>query len=258
MRRIAASLVVLTLLGIASGGEARAQHLHHQHSQKAGMPESGAPPATPESGAYAAPPRSGTREGATGGVGINGPSIELPAISLKLPTIRIPGLTRFTTPAHMRVKEAEAPLVGAPRNEYSFDSGNPTEEAGRAPVGTPESGDAPPGPGQKEFQKTFQKAAYDDCPECQRELRQLAQAQGDSSLEQRLSKLESSIGRLVDGLEAAQARVTQQRQDNNYLQPFPAVSVQDDFPVSRSSYQHIERLPPRLLPAQLHRLPRVR
>ncbi len=269
MRKSMASLVVLAFFGIASGSDAFAQHHHHHHGQyqkggPAGAPESGMPPATPESAGYAASPPSGTREGATGGVGINGPSIELPALSLKLPTIRIPGLTRFTTPPHMRVKESLAPLVGAPRQEYTFDSGTtPTEESGRpprtGPLGEPESGVPESGaPGQKEFQKNFQKAAYDDCPECQRELQQLAKAEADRALEKRLSALESSIGRLVNGLEAAQASNTRQRENDAYPQPFPAVTVQDDFPVSRSNYEHVQRLPPRLLPTQLHRLPRVR
>ena len=280
MRMLAFCFATIALIGVAGVNNALAQHHHHGHHQKDGSPESApAPPqGQPESAGFAAPPPSGTREGATGGVGINGLSIELPAMSLKLPTIRIPGLTRFTTPPHMRIKDTIAPLVDAARQEFSFESGTPPgqSESAPAPPGSPES--APFGPGQKETQKTFQKASYDDCPECQRELQQLARVHldntpanngaadnspadnspADSALEQRLSKLESSIGRLVDGLEAAQARTVQQRPENNYLQPFPAVTVGEGFPVSRSSFERVERLPPRLLPAHVQRLPRVR
>jgi len=253
MRTSTITLLAIAIFGVAMVRESSAQHLHHLHGHhQKSAPEAGRPPA-PESGGFAAPSPSGTREGATGGVGINGPSIELPAMSLKLPTIRIPGLTRFTAPPHMRVKEAIAPLVAAARQEFSFESGNaPAPESGQPPA-VPESG----APGQKEFQKSFQKASYDDCPECQRELQQLAKVHVDNSLEQRLAVLESSIGRLVDGLEAAQANTVRHRQENNYLQPFPAINPPNEFPVSRSSFEQIEQLPPRPSPTRIRRLPSV-
>ncbi len=274
MRTSTFSLAVLALLGSGLVNHADAQHHHwhgHYQQQQKGSPEAAPYNPTPESAGYAAPPRSGTREGATGGLGINGPTIELPAMSLKFPTIRIPGFTRFMKPPHMRVADSIAPLVSAARKEFTFEAGTTGNEESapfNQPPGTQES--APISPQQKELQKTYQKAVYDDCPECQRELQrqqqqqQLVEVQVDDALEQRITRLEQSIGKLVDGLEAAQLRTQQNRPQENYLQPFPAVTSQAEFPIRRSSYQHVGQQPPRLLPAQalgmpsMHRLPQVR
>jgi len=103
-----------------------------------GQPESGPPPAQPESGAFAAPPRTGTAVGPTRSLGIEGFGLHMPAMTLRMPTLQMPGLVRYRREPRMLIDAAEAGFVDRTAREYGV------------PGGTPESGTPPPPPGQPE------------------------------------------------------------------------------------------------------------
>lgn len=63
------------------------------------------------SGVFAAPPASGTVAGESNAIGLNGPALHFPAMSLRMPTLQLPSLTRFRSGARMRIDAAEAPFV---------------------------------------------------------------------------------------------------------------------------------------------------
>ncbi len=64
-------------------------------------------------GVFAAPPASGTVAGESNAIGINGPALHFPAMSLRMPTLQLPSITRFRSGARMRIDAAEAPFVSA-------------------------------------------------------------------------------------------------------------------------------------------------
>ena len=78
-------------------------------------PERGGPPpeenggGLQEMGAYIAPPRSGSTRGATNFQGIDGGSITLPEIRLRMPSIELPACFRSRAGARMHVDSAVAP-----------------------------------------------------------------------------------------------------------------------------------------------------
>jgi hypothetical protein len=76
-------------------------------------PERGGPPddqgVLQEMGAYIAPPRSGSTRGATNFTGIDGGSITLPEIRLRLPSFELPACFKSRAGARMNVDSAVAP-----------------------------------------------------------------------------------------------------------------------------------------------------
>ena len=74
-------------------------------------------------GAFAAPPRTGAVAGESQAPGMTGMAIHFPAFSLRLPTIQLPGFTRFRTDAQMYVDASQAPYVEQFRREYTVDAG---------------------------------------------------------------------------------------------------------------------------------------
>lgn len=75
------------------------------------------PPMTPAfpaaPGVFAAPPASGTVSGESTAIGINGPALHFPAMSLRMPSLQLPSLTRYRSGARMRLDAADAPFVSA-------------------------------------------------------------------------------------------------------------------------------------------------
>jgi hypothetical protein len=65
-------------------------------------------------GAYVAPPRSGAAVGESGSVGVRGPALHFPALTLRLPTLELPSLVRYRHQARMEMEAATAPFVGFP------------------------------------------------------------------------------------------------------------------------------------------------
>ncbi len=76
-----------------------------------------------ERGAFASPPRSGMIAGESESVGLSGGGLHIPSMSLRLPTIQLPCLTRYRREAHMVMDTTEAPWVLERRREYSIDAG---------------------------------------------------------------------------------------------------------------------------------------
>lgn len=121
------AVVVVIVLGINvfSSALVQAQQYYQPQCTNVGLPQGrcvdtrccppqqaqvqSAPPQM--AGAYAAPPQTGEVIGESSGFGIRGMSFTLPAITLELPTIRMPGFFKTRRDAHMQVDAASAPFV---------------------------------------------------------------------------------------------------------------------------------------------------
>lgn len=91
------------------------------------------PESTPFNEAFAAPPRNGTAVGASRSLGIEGFGLHIPAMSLRLPTLQLPGLVCYRREPRMLIDAAEAPLTSQINRETTV----PSPESTPAPV--PES-----------------------------------------------------------------------------------------------------------------------
>lgn len=65
-------------------------------------------------GMFASPPRTGAVAGPTRGLAINGLKITFPELTLKFPSIELPGFTRFRRGPYMRLDQGQAPYVENP------------------------------------------------------------------------------------------------------------------------------------------------
>lgn len=98
------------------------QHVHVNVPQPQATPQA----VTQDAGAFAAPPRSGTTFGASQGVGVEGFGLHFPAMSLRLPTLQLPSLVRYRTPAYMRLESANAPHTLHVQTQFGVDAPNTT------------------------------------------------------------------------------------------------------------------------------------
>lgn len=247
MSRISVSWLSVCLVCLSGSQSAIGQHHHHHHAEQKNPAQKGEGEneSAPLPGGYQAPPRSGVQEGATGGIRLNGPTLEIPSLRITLPHLGIPGVTQFRTPAQMLLKEAVAPFVNDVRNEVSFESG----ALGGVPESTPlQQGQPESSPLQQPVQQEtgLQKVSHSSCPECERN-----GAPSSADLEARVDSLQRSVDRLISVMEQVQRQPPNASVEH---QSFERESV--PFPVQQSHYQRIEKLP-RPAPALL-RLPEVR
>lgn len=138
--------VLTVILCLSLSESADAQSWQKSYQKGPANPEAGEEDDPQKGGGYAAPPRSGTMAGATNSIGLDGLELEIPAIKIKLPKLKIPGLTRYSTMPRMLMDEAVAPFVKNFRREFSMEAGvepNPQTQA------TPEAGGEPDVPMQK-------------------------------------------------------------------------------------------------------------
>lgn len=261
---LAITAVVITSLGELSHAQ------YQKPSQKPpGRPESGEPESDDEpKGGYQQPPGRGTRQGAQNTFGIGGGEIEIPAISIKLPRIKLPSLSSLHTPPQMLVEAAVAPFVQQLRRELSFETGD--GESGGPESGDPEAGSPEQKDGhQKPYQQTSVPVVHHSSPLAS-QMREFEAR--EQALTQRIDVLQNSVERLIIGLEAQVSRQDSSRQSPQELRPLPEVAP-PEFPVRRTTYLRTVSNPPRLLPktgprplpttgprvlTRLNRLPSVR
>jgi len=252
MRIVWLALGLLLPLAIPQSGHAQHPHLHHsQHDHvQRGKPDDDESAPLNEDERFAAPPRTGLQEGAASGVSINGPTIEIPAMSLKLPTIRFPGVSQFRSPPKMLIDQAVAPLIREIRQEFTFPAQD--ESAPLPPAPGPGNGDdeaAPlrpkmPPPQQKEFEQYQQKQVRCDCPGCTRQRESYDQlAQRNQQLETRIDKLQNSIEALVAAMQSTSANWAPAANGGpppvgNHGQPPSFPAAEREFPVRQSAYVH--------------------
>jgi hypothetical protein len=72
------------------------------------------PVAAVPQGTFAQPPATGTVRGPVNQVGIEGAELRFPEMSLRLPSLRLPTLSRFRQDARMDIDNARAPFVSSP------------------------------------------------------------------------------------------------------------------------------------------------
>ncbi len=160
-----------------------------------------APQQQPPQGYFAAPPQNGTVAGGSNTVAVEGFALHFPALTLKLPTVQLPSLTRVRTPPRMYVDQAQAPYVPyasapaaapfavqrMPGNPASAPE-NDEDEPARAPsdkCGSPAPNCAAPAP-----------RCDAPAPNCNAELEQRLQQR-----EQQIARLEEQMMRLGNTME---------------------------------------------------------
>ncbi len=238
--RFSILLVSVALLSVAPPEIAHSQQQKALQKSGPGRPESDDEP----EGGYQQPPGTGARQGPQRTIGIGGGEIEIPALTLKLPRLKLPCLSYFHTPPQMLVDAAVAPLVNELRREMSFESGEP--ESG---PGEPESSDEPQQKSNypKPYQHSDMPANYvgDDVA---------SQVQAFQEREQiltaRIELLQQSVERLLVGIESQSSRQNQTRVLPSELKPLPHVPQNPvrptafSEPILRGQSPRFDRLPP--------------
>ncbi len=170
-----------------------------------------------ERGAFASPPRSGMVAGESESVGLSGGALHIPSMSLRLPTLQLPCLTRYRREAHMVMDTTEAPWVNERRREYSIDAGpeiaGVLERAQIAPERAPEAAKAP----------EKQSCAPQPPPPCDAELMRLRQR--EQMLEQRIWQLEQCLRQMPPPANT-QLRVLPPASPPPVTRPAPAAAPQ--------------------------------
>jgi hypothetical protein len=162
MQRTAISAILVTMILLT--GEVRSAHAEcEQHGadcracQKGFEKEppsrdrEGPGPGPSDRGAYVAPPRSGIEFGESRGFGVEGPALHFPALTLRMPVLLMPCVTRVRRGSHMVIEEAKAPYTeDVGRAEFSREApAPPPQDRGFPPseprdFGKPGARDYPP------------------------------------------------------------------------------------------------------------------
>lgn len=77
-----------------------------------------------EAGAFAAPPRTGTAVGESRSLGVEGFGLHIPAMTLRMPTLQLPGFVRYRREPRMLIDAAEAGYVRNTATEFTYPAGN--------------------------------------------------------------------------------------------------------------------------------------
>lgn len=102
-------------------------------------PEAG--PTSGSPGAFMAPPPAGRTRSPSRTLGIRGLAIKLPELTLRLPTIELPSIVRYSSNQRMELEGGVAPFVSMPTSQLAL-AGRRSESGSRRPeAGDPEDGE---------------------------------------------------------------------------------------------------------------------
>lgn len=243
--RIACQILLLTaIISFSMNTSSSAQSQKYEDAyQKSYSYQKGAPSPgesnQADEGGYQAPPPTGAMQGPFRELGISGGEIELPAIKLRLPRLRLPALSTFLTAPQMHTEGGIAPMVQQVQNQ----------------IGVPTSSNQL-GPGESNQEKTryqtpYQKSKYgahtqdsregQNSPEIAR--MRIEMDEFENRLDGRIALLASSIEKLV---EVKEREIKQQRPRglSQTLEPLPIVKEVEQSAVQQSSYTTTRQLTP--------------
>ena len=222
---------------------AQAQKLDYPYQKSVGRESLEREPLEQEpmqQGGYQAPPPTGALQGATRQLGISGGEIELPAIRLRLPRIRLPAFSLFVTPPQMEMERAVAPLVQQVQEQVSVPA--PRTEPFTAPTEPFKAPADVPDPVQKaQLQQhdsiRANRVQFADQSE------QIARMQAE--MVQFENRLEQKLARLTDSVELLVAQQTRERQTvNTNPKPLPSIEQVDISTARCSAYYPVESIRP--------------
>ena len=164
-----------------------------------------APQEQPPQGYFAAPPQNGTVAGGSNTVAVEGLALHFPSLTLKLPSLQLPTLTRMRTPPRMYVDQAQAPYVpyssapaSAPFAVHRMPENNPSN-APNSPENNPQKS-----PGNCSSPAPNCAAPSPSCnapsPNCNAQLEQRIQEREEqiARLEQQMLRLSNTMERFID------------------------------------------------------------
>ena len=211
MRVATFALVFAFLLAVSLQASAQSMRRSYQKEpgpkfpgQKAPVePEQEAAPYQ-EGAGFVAPPARGPVAGESSALGLEGMSIEFPALELKFPNLRFPCFTHYRTPPRMLLEKGVAPLVQGAREEVSLPA--PAQEGAPAPrqEGAPKMPVQSKAFGLQGDLEARQEAARLAAIERAYHERMLQLEQSEQRLERRLESLTTAVEKLVE-LQALQA-----------------------------------------------------
>ncbi len=158
-------------------GHAPCRHVYVKVPQKELQPDEETTPETaPEAGpgggpggVFQAPPRTGTVVGPTRSIGVRGLALHFPELTLRLPTLELPSLSRYHSGSRMEIESAVAPFVSQPAG---FGMGMP--HARRSSVGKSADETAPDATAEDDTQEQIDevKESCEDLLQKRQELQQ--------------------------------------------------------------------------------------
>ncbi len=133
MRRLVLSTAALTLLVSQSYGQQSSrrscttQYIPESCTQpptNQSAPDTSTPQSVPDEGGFAAPHRTGTAAGETRSFGIEGFGVHIPSMSIRMPTLQLPGIVRYRREPRMLIDSSEAPFVRQSTRELTVPAGD--------------------------------------------------------------------------------------------------------------------------------------
>lgn len=222
---------IVAIAWVESSATAQMWQKHHHNpaqkgygcQQKGGGDQESAP--EPERGAYVAPPRTGTEVGESSGVGLEGPALHFPSLTLKLPSLHFPCISRFRKGPRMMVESAEAAYVPeVARAEFSQEA---SQEEKAAANGDQENTPQPEStPTQKGDYSPKQNCPTVPCPTISHgataatDFARWQQTQAENAaLMQRIAELEAMCQKLESRLTFGPASQPAMPNAHSYLPP---------------------------------------
>ncbi|MBW3541930.1 MAG: hypothetical protein KY476_16805 [Planctomycetes bacterium] len=196
---------------------------------------------------YAAPPPSGEVTGESAALGLQGLSIRFPALTIELPSLKLPGLIRYRRDAQMIFDESRAPYVYGPAAVYGQIAPGGQFAAG-VPAGAPYAAGQPCS--DRQDLSSFSKS-YSESLDRELELREQLLER-----ERRIRELESQVKKLQE-LEDCLKRLTAASSSRQYPQLSEAGSeslpVPPDVPsLDPAGYEKAVEDDRAIRPATLH------